>query len=234
MVSPAIGVAQAPASFEQGVAAFQEGRYAEAAEAFSAFVAAQPEDPAGWYNLGVAYYEAGEQGRAIWAWLHAARLAPRDAAARHNLHVAGVEPGLMRAILPPVPLSADELIFVTGVSWLIGGGAAAALVWRRRRVLTIAAALGLGVAIASGGAWVAGRVGGEVGVTLPPMAYLRAAPHLHAEPLRMLDAASAVEIVEARDEWLLVRVGGGAEGWIEARDVGRLDRWRAYGAPPAL
>lgn len=234
IAGPAIAVAQEPTWFEQGVASFQEGRYEEAAEAFSAFVAAEPEDPAGWYNLGVAYYEAGERGRAVWAWLHAARLAPRDAATRHNLRVAGVEPRLMRAVLPPVPLSADELILVAGVFWLIGGGAAAALVWRRRRALTIAAVLGLGVTIASGGAWVADRLGGEVGITLPPMAFLRAAPHLHAEPLRTLEAASAVEIVEARDEWLLVRVGGGAEGWIEARDVGLFDRRRAYGAPPAL
>ena len=231
---PGTALAQGAGSFAQGVASFQEGRYEEAAEAFSAFVAAEPEDQAGWYNLGVAYYAAGERGRAVWAWLHAARLAPRDVATRHNLRVAGVEPGLVRAVLPPVPLSADELILVAGVSWLIGGGAAAALVWRRRRALTILALLGLGVAVASGGAWTADRIGREVGITLPPMAYLRAAPHLHAEALRTLDAASAVEIVEARDEWLLVRVGGGAEGWIEARDVGRFYRRRAYGAPPAL
>lgn len=231
---PGLAAAQEQAPFERGVESFHDGRYEEAIEAFVAFAAAEPDDPAGWYNLGVAYHQAGEHGRAAWAWLHAARLAPRDADTRHNLRITGVDPTLVRQVLPPIPLSGEELVFLAGVFWWLGAGVAAVAIWRRRRALTFAASVAVALSLLFAGAWGASRAGDEIGITLPAETHLRAAPHLRAESLRTLEAASGVQIVEDRDGWLRVRVMGGAEGWIEARDVGRFGRRRAYGAPPAL
>lgn len=234
LAAPALASAQEAGPFEEGLARFREERYEAAAEAFAAFVAAQPEDAAGWYNLGVAYHEAGERGRAAWAWLRAARLAPRNGDVRHNLRVAAVDPRLVRDVLPPLPLSQDELIFLAGAFWLLGAGAGASLLLRRRRTTVIVASVGVALAVTFAGAWAADRLGAEVAVTFPSQANLLAAPHLHAEPLRVLEAGSGVEILERRDGWLRVRSQSGAEGWIDARDVGAVRERRAYGAPPAL
>ncbi len=230
---PGLVAAQDTSSFDRGVESVVEGRYEEAIEAFGAFVAVEPEDPAGWYNLGVAYHEAGERGLAAWAWLHAARLAPRDADTRHNLRATGVDPALVRQVVPPVPLSGDELVFLAGAFWWLGAAATALAIWKRRRAFALTATVATALALLCAGAWGADRIGDEVGVTLPAETHLRAAPHLRAESLRALEAASGVQIVEDRDGWLRVRARGG-EGWIEARDVGRFGRRRAYGAPPAL
>ncbi|HEX6938304.1 MAG TPA: BatD family protein [Longimicrobiales bacterium] len=219
---PATARAQDPDAFERGAAAYQAGRHEEAAEAFAAFVAEHPSDPAGWYNLANAYHEAGERGRAVWAWLHAARLAPRDADTRHNLGVAGVDPWLRRVATPTVPLSTEETLLLAGAAWFVGAGAGILFLLRRRRASGAVAIIGIGIAVALLGAWTADRLAGATGVTFPAETRLRAAPHLHAEPLRSLEAGTGVRLLERRDGWLRVRTADGGEGWIEAGDIGTL------------
>lgn len=54
--------------FEQGVAALEAADHAGAIAAFTAYLAACPEDADGWYNLGCAHFEAGAAGAATAAW----------------------------------------------------------------------------------------------------------------------------------------------------------------------
>lgn len=208
-------------AFARGTAAFAEGDFSAAADAFTAFVDAVPDDPHGWYNLGSAHYRAGERGRAVWAWLHALKRSPRDRDARHNLEVAGADPWLVRRATPILPLRTEEFLLLAGIAWLIGAGAG---VWflRRRQKGGVTAVAGVAAACALVASWGAGSIRSTTGVVLPDVLSLQAAPTVRAESLRMLDAATGVLLVERRGEWLRVRLTDGGEGWVEAADVGEL------------
>ena len=93
------GPVRGQASFPDGLALFDEGRFEAAAEAFDAHARSHPRDAAAWYNLGTAYHRAGHPGYAVWGWLRALELEPRDADTRHNLRVVGVPENLSRARL---------------------------------------------------------------------------------------------------------------------------------------
>src|SRR6185503_10419086 len=77
-------------------ALYEAGALRAAADSFAARAAAEPHDPAHWYNLGATLYRAGADGKAAAAWTRAARLAPRDAAIRRA-----------RALLPPPDLTTE-------------------------------------------------------------------------------------------------------------------------------
>ena len=217
------------ADFRRGTERYARGDYRGAGDAFAAYVAANPADPNGWYNLGNAYFLAGEPGRAGWAWLRALRLAPRDADVRHNLRVARIDPWLVRQTLPRLPLTTEELVLLAGITWLIGGFAAIRFRARRGRIGLGLAGLGLASSLLLGGVLAEDAFRKSVGIVLQEGTGLQAAPAIHAETIRILGPGTAVRLVERRGEWLRVRLPAGGEGWVEADRVAPTQ-----GAPPAL
>ena len=89
-----VGVAwaqSAQAEFETGDVAnqlYENGRYAEATQAYEQLIAQGLANSAVYYNLGNAYMQQGEIGRAILNYKRAQALAPRDADIAANLALA--------------------------------------------------------------------------------------------------------------------------------------------------
>lgn len=207
--------------FDEGVRLLAERDLDAAVRAFEAYVDLRPQDPNGWYNLGNAYFEDGERGRAIWAWFRANRLAPRDPDVRHNLRVAGADPRdptLGRRI----PLSTDELLLLAGIAWLLGSGALAWTLSRRRFAAGIATAAVVILAVSLAGGRSVHDLRVDVAVVLPAIAEIRAAPDIRTEVLREVPGGSGVEIVDVRSDWMRVITADGTEGWIEAESLGSL------------
>lgn len=67
---------------------YENGRYAEAIQAYEQLTNQGIDDPDLYYNLGNAYYQTGELGQAILNYRRAEQLAPRDGDIQHNLALA--------------------------------------------------------------------------------------------------------------------------------------------------
>ncbi|HEX3274616.1 MAG TPA: hypothetical protein VHR43_07165 [Gemmatimonadales bacterium] len=189
---------------------YQSGALRGAADGFAQRAAAEPAVAAHWYNLGAAYYRLGEPGRAEAAWLRARRLDPRQPSVRRAL-----------ALVPPPdvastrwtwspPVTPEELLLAGGTLWLVGwiGWAAMPRVRDRWLVLLVfaGAALLAGLALR---AWYRQ----PVAIVLDPVT-LRLSPHGQAPTVAPVEGGSAVRIERRSRGWLLVRAGGGREGWL--------------------
>lgn len=69
-------------------ALYENGRYAEAIQAYQQLVNQGSKDANLFYNLGNAYYQTGDLGHAILNYRRAEQIAPRDADIQHNLMLA--------------------------------------------------------------------------------------------------------------------------------------------------
>lgn len=81
--------ASAPAAdFDTANKLYEQGKYAEAAQAYEKLIQSGQVSAAIYYNLGNAYFKGGQIGRAIAAYDEARRLAPRDPDLQANLQFA--------------------------------------------------------------------------------------------------------------------------------------------------
>lgn len=80
--------AQVSSNPEDGMKAYSDAKYVEAAEVFENAIstAPQPTDVL-YYNLGAAYFKQGEYGLALLNFQRAYRLSPSDSDIRHNIMV---------------------------------------------------------------------------------------------------------------------------------------------------
>ena len=76
------------AEWEDGVQAYSDGNYAEAAAHWSAIEAQGLESADLYYNLGNAYFKSDDYARAILYYERALKLSPSDKDIRHNLEFA--------------------------------------------------------------------------------------------------------------------------------------------------
>ena len=76
---------RASAHANRGVALLEQYRFADAVEAFEAFVQLVPEDASGHINLGIAYFNERDFDRARASFERAFELAPDDAYVHYNL-----------------------------------------------------------------------------------------------------------------------------------------------------
>lgn len=218
---PAVAVAQAPSAFDEGVSAFEAGRFEAAARAFDRYVGQRPRDPAGWYNLGTAYHRAGHHGYAVWAWLHVPRLDPRDADTRHNLGVAGVPPELVARVAPPVPLRPEELLALASLAWFIALFGAWWWIARGRSTGGVVAGFALLLALAAVGGWWDSTRDHRTLIVLDDTT-LRAGPTIQGEPLAEIAPGTGLVAVDGYGDWVRARTADGVEGWIEAGTTGRI------------
>jgi len=92
-VLPFLAHASAPAGdvtarFDAANRLYEEGKFADAAAAYSKLVDAGAVSAAVYFNRGNAYFRLGKTGWAIVDYLLASRLAPRDRELRSNLNIA--------------------------------------------------------------------------------------------------------------------------------------------------
>lgn len=80
--------AQRASTLEEGMKAYGDAKYAEAAEIFEQVIAQTP-NPTDelFYNLGASYYKQGEYALALINFKRAYRIAPSDSDIRHNIKI---------------------------------------------------------------------------------------------------------------------------------------------------
>jgi hypothetical protein len=179
------------------------------------------------YNQGNAFVRAGQRGRAIAAYRRALRYRPRDPLLRANLDY--VLPDSATSQRRPVIetllfwqdwLSYPEKFYLAAAAAVATFGLALAWLVGRRRLLGYLAAAGLAVTLllvfSAGYDWY--RCDHVVrGVVVVPAAIARKGNARGYEPAFTEPLAEGDEfrLVERRGDWLLIRMPGGPEGWVD-------------------
>ena len=222
--------------FARGNQAYDDGRFAEAADLYRKVLRYQIEDPRVDYNLANAEFRLGHLGRAILHYERARRLDPGDPDVRQNLAYARS----LRLDRVPEPerlalvawlaraldrLGPDRLAWITlGLAWLacalLAWGLGSPGRWRARHGWALAAVL-TAVAIA-GGAWYGtghAQSGNPTAVVVAQLADVFAGPGANNATLATIHEGLDVEVWAEREEWLQVRLPNGVSGWVAREAV---------------
>ena len=223
--------ASASAQTTDPQAAYQAGDFTAAAETYTAWTQAHPQDPTGWYNLGNCHFSVADYARALACYERAALLAPRDRDVRANLDVTRAKLGL-KGTTPGTTLDMirgwrdsvqprEWLLTAAGLwllAWAFWGWAA----WQRRRFHWATAACAV-LALVAVQAWYAQqhgrwRSGQAVAIANTALYVLpNAEPGAARGPA--VPAGSPLIIIETRGtHWYRVRLPDG-EGWLPTPQV---------------
>ncbi|MCX7818208.1 MAG: tetratricopeptide repeat protein [Kiritimatiellae bacterium] len=208
----------------EAAAAYDGGRYAEAAAIWERALREGADDAALWFNVGNARFRLGRLGAAVAAFRRAWRLAPRDPQILGNLRLAmeagGASPPRRRWYEEMLErLSVDEARWLGQAGWwALWGlltaaravGASAAAPWLRRAAVVAACAAALGGAAV----WHGRRLDAEH-VVVAAGRSAQFAPLDTARAHFTLPLGSVVEVVEVRGEWRRIRLDG-RDGWVRA------------------
>ena len=229
----------ATAAFRAGNAAYEQGRYEEAAAAYQKATAAGASDARLYYNQGNALFRLGRLGEAILAYERARKLAPADPDIAFNLRFA--QSRIVDKISEPPSNAVTRVLWSlhTGYSLRAGVWAAFALFAlgfaalacglflspAGRIAATLLSVLAFaGLLVFSPSLWLrirhqesAGRV-----VVLEPVAELYSGPGEKHELLFRAHEGTVFDIVERRGEWLSVKLPDGKGGFIRAAKTGEV------------
>lgn len=207
--------------FQQGVAAYEAGRYAVAAKAFQASLAEQP--AAGTLvNLGLAEWRGGRTGEAVLAWQRAAWLDPFRRDARSNLSFAVETTGINPPNLTWYE-TASTWLPANGWTWIAGGSLWLAVgmvtvpgFLRMRKAgwhqATASVALGLFLFSLPPSLGVVTR--SNVGIVVDKNTALLLTPTHAGEVIATLPAGEAVRRLRTRGNYDYVSTQNGG-GWVE-------------------
>lgn len=234
---PARAADSAEAVLARGLAAYEKGDYASAAQDLQAVLDLGYDDAVVHYDLGNAYFKSGKLGLAIWHYRRAHALAPRDGDIRANLDYARflaldriegqgeatdrrVETWIDRITPAEVFRLAAALWVlagVTGVLWQLSPRGRDG--WRRAT-----AVIGVIWALAFAGALLLRhRVGSAPeAVVLAPEATVRNAPGPDFPTAFVLHEGAEVVVEGARGEWTEISLPGDLRGWIPTSTIARI------------
>lgn len=213
-------------TFEEANRLYLDGKYEEAAARYEAL---DLESGAVLYNLGNAWFRAGQRGRAVAAYRRAQRYRPGDPYVEANLAQAlrtdAEAPA--KGVLAHVFFWQDWLSYPAKFRWLSLAATLAfllALLARFRRAWRPAlwGALVVTALLAGSAALAWHDVAGTThGVTTTPDLVARKGNAETFEPAftEPLPEATEFTVIEARRDWLHVRLSGGLEGWIRRADA---------------
>ncbi len=202
-------------------AAYDAGRFAEAAQMYEAAIGVHGGQASLHFNLGNVRYREGDLGRAVLEYRRAWRLAPRDADVAANLKVAL---DLGGAPLPTAPwylwplerISLSESRLLAAAGWWMGLLLlAASWFWRRgpaAALRRLAAACGIACAAGLAGVRHWRTLDAEHVVTATGISALYA-PLEGASSHFTVPRGAIVEALEEQGPWLKIRLAG-REGWI--------------------
>jgi hypothetical protein len=209
------------ATFSGGGLCYTNGDFAAAAQTYAQLAAAQP-TPGTFCNLGNAEWRLARTGPAILAWERAVWLAPYHAAARNNLRFARITTQLTAPELAWYEVASTWLP-VNAWPWLAVGSlwlAVAVLLvpgllgWRRREAHQAMAAAAIAVFLLTLPALLGVHTRTKFGVIIDADTALRLTPTTEAQTLMKLPAGEMVRRVRQRGDYLFVRVGSDASGWV--------------------
>lgn len=218
--------AEVNAVFEQGNRAYAEGDYGAARDAYEQLVKAGSRDPAVFLNLGHADFRLGRDVSAAINYRRALALDPANTAARSSLeHVMGKlgvpAPGLGAAEIVGKYISFDLLALIGSMLFWLGIILVVFAVFSVTRRPGLAV-LGVLVAIV-GATLVAAAWAGDSRVALAKTSIVigdavdaRSTPADNAQKLADLPMGTPVRVIAARDDWSLVRLPVGVDGWVRS------------------
>ena len=222
-----MNAASAEESFQTANRLYEQGRYAEAAEAYQQMASSGPANATLWFNLGNARYQAGEIGRAIAAFSRAQSLAPGDAEILNNLRMARLKAGHK-----PDESLASLLGRVSPNVWAVATGlctclwfalhALVALKPERRPALRHARwAFGLATLLlgSATGLVAHDRLWTRRVVVIQPEAVIRRGPLSDSQSKSTPTDGTELTVTGRKDEWLQVEAEDGLTGWILERQT---------------
>ncbi len=235
MAAPAFATG-AEELFETGNSAYEQGRYEDAAAAYTTILGYGVADPRVFYNLGNASFKMGKLGRAILSYERALRLDPSDQEARDNLEFAR---GRIRDRIPdpevpyPVALvksfvdgwSLDALALIVLVPYLSACGLVGAMTLARgalrRRLLGYGAAF-CGIAALIVGVALGTRIAdsrAEHAIVMNDRADALSGPAVDNTVLFSVHEGTRLDVHNRRGDWLQVTLPNGLTGWVRADQV---------------
>ena len=220
------------------MAAYEEGEFQAAIEAWEELTRGRGGDAATYYNLGNAYFKAGWLGRAVLNWERARRLEPRDRDTLENLDFA------RRLLVDEVPesggllsrwlerlgglLSFEEAALSALALWsLLGLVGVFAIVFngvKRRAALAAAVVLLLMLMVLSPVlGWHLWRLGeSSEAVVLVPSIDVRSGPGERYTSVFTVHEGLLVRVRQSTSGWYRVALPDGLGGWLPADAVERL------------
>lgn len=218
--------------FEEANAAYQQGRYEQALEAYQDVLSGGHASGALYHNLGNTYVRLGRLGQAIRYYEKARRLMGRTPQLEHSLEQARRRAGVYPGALPVRGWSGlvqgwpVRLLFVLGLLLLSAGGAVAVgrttpgqgPPWRAPAVWGPVVAGGLVVAVAFGASALQERVRRAVVVADEASVYRQ--PSTDAAPDTLLPEGTLLEVRARQDGWAEVWGGADLQGWVPDRALG--------------
>lgn len=245
--APSAGAAEALGDvFRSANEAYFRGDFKAAAAGYGRLVEAGVEDPDVYFNLGLAHARMDELGEAILYLERAARVRPGDAATAAALDNARATLGKRRAeakgeamieAKPPLAealvrsfeedtlavlvLVLDALLFL-----LLLAHARLRSDSQRTAAALGAAACGLLLMISATGLFLkrGGQSEGKPAVVLREGAELREGPDRHARTRAQAHEGVSARVLARDGGFVRVVLPGGAEGWMQQRDVGLIAR----------
>lgn len=216
------------AAFDEGLRAYAEGDYDAARRAYEQLVKDGSTDPSVYLNLGHAEYRDGRAVRAAINYRRALALDPANSAARSSLeHVLGElgipAPGMGVPQVVGQYISFDLLVLLGSLLFWAGLLLVVFALFSPGRHRGLAA---LGIFLALLGATaVAVSWAGDSRIALAQTAMITegtaalSAPSANSQKLADLRATEVVRIVASRDDWSLVKLPIGVEGWVKSEKL---------------
>lgn len=214
--------------FDQANRLYAEQDYEEARQAYEKIVKSGTRDPAVFLNLGHAEYRLDRPALAAINYRRALALDPANNAARSSLEHVQRElgqpaPGVGFADLVGQYVSFDLLALLGSLLFWAGILLVVFAVFSKQR-RTGLLVLGILVAVAAATA-VAVSWAGDSRIALSQISILtddavaRSAPAENGQKLSDLKQGGAVRVLASRDDWSLVRLPVGIDGWVPSNKL---------------
>jgi tetratricopeptide (TPR) repeat protein len=217
---------------------YENGRFAEAAQAYEQLIQQSVHDSAVYYNLGNAYFRLGDIGQAIFNYQRAAQLAPRDADIQANLALARAQavdqfPAESSSLLDnfasvtrqyftinEMALLALGLWFLFGLIWLFYRQMENGRGKEGLQYVLILSGLLMLVAALSLGSRMYVENNRQQAVVIAEVIEVSAGPSTDTITEFDLHSGAEIDLLEQRGEWVrLTLPGGQVQGWVPAEAV---------------
>ncbi len=232
LAAATVVLAEPAAEFEAANKLFEQGKFAEAANAYEQLLTNGCASAAVHFNLGNACFKNSQPGRAIFHYHQALRLTPRDPDVRANLQFVRRSLGVTRE--ENFGSQWLQALTLNEWAWLAGGSVGAwflllavgELVPGKRSALAgVTKPLGI-AALVSAALLTAAHTVRQLkpaGVVIIPEAPVRPGPLPESKALFSLRDGTEVAVLDQKDQWLQVRAGSQQTGWLKQTAILRWE-----------
>ena len=226
--------AQSPTQvFEGANQLYQQGKFAEAAEAYETILHNGYESAELYYNLGNAYYKSGSLAKAILNYERARRLDSTDEDLRHNLQIANL---MITDKIEATPhlfvwdywegvkgaFSIKSITWVAyGVYVLLLGSLALVIAARsfRARKLGLLSAFVSALVLIVFVTVLVGKASDvnsrDTAIILADVTTIKNSPDAKSSDAFVLHAGVKVQITDSVSDWMKIRLADGKVGWMQ-------------------